>query len=59
MGLWCNSKCPGAAMNETGDPLEKSEVQCKIAFAKMIVGKALEAGDTKNQILDMVKSQYV
>ena len=57
--LWCNSKCPGAAMNETGDPLEKSEVQCKIAFAKMIVGKALEAGETKNQILDMVKSQYV
>lgn len=57
--LWCNSKCPGAAMNETGDPLEKSEVQCKIAFTKMIVAKGLETGNTKKQILDMMKNQYV
>jgi len=55
---WCNAKCPGAAMNETGDPLEKSEVQCKIAYAKMIVAKALESGKTKNQVLEMVKNQY-
>jgi MoaA/NifB/PqqE/SkfB family radical SAM enzyme len=55
---WCNAKCPGAAMNETGDPLEKSEVQCKIAYAKMVVAQALESGKTKNQVIEMVRNQY-
>ena len=56
--LWCNAKCPGAAMNETGDPLEKSEVQCKIAFAKMLVAQAMEAGQSKKEILENIRKQY-
>ena len=45
-------------MNETGDPLEKSEVQCKIAFAKMLVAQAMEAGQSKKEILENIRKQY-
>ena len=55
---WCNTKCPGAAMNETGDPLEKSRVQCKIAFTKMLVATGLEAGKSKKEILNNIRKNY-
>lgn len=47
---WCD-KCPGAALNETGNVFSASSVQCKIATGKMEAAKMLERGMTLNEII--------
>ena len=37
---------------ETGDPLAPSEVQCRFAAARMTAAKLLEAGETREAILE-------
>jgi MoaA/NifB/PqqE/SkfB family radical SAM enzyme len=46
---WCN-KCPGMSLNETGNVLASSSVQCRIANARMSGAKRLRSGQTKDQI---------
>jgi len=46
---WCH-KCPGMSLNETGDALNSSIVQCRIAYAKMQAAKLLREGKTQEQI---------
>jgi radical SAM protein with 4Fe4S-binding SPASM domain len=48
---WCN-KCPGMSFAESGDPLAASEVQCRIAAARMDAAQRLEAGETRAAILE-------
>lgn len=48
---WCH-KCPGMGFVETGDPLAASEVQCRIAAAKMDAAQRLMAGETRAAILE-------
>jgi MoaA/NifB/PqqE/SkfB family radical SAM enzyme len=47
---WCN-KCPGASLNETGDALKASSIQCRIAAARMEVATRLDVGSTPAQIM--------
>lgn len=47
---WCN-KCPGMSINETGNVLSASSVQCRIASARMRGAKLLKAGADRAQIL--------
>jgi len=48
---WC-SKCPGMSFVETGDPLSVSEVQCRIAAARMEAAQRLEAGESRAAIFE-------
>lgn len=47
---WC-TKCPGMGLNETGNALASSTVQCRIAYARMTGAKRLRSGQTKEQIV--------
>jgi radical SAM protein with 4Fe4S-binding SPASM domain len=47
---WCH-KCPGMGMNETGNPLAASKVQCQIANARMVGAQKLKSGMSKEEIL--------
>ncbi len=48
---WC-TKCPGMGFVETTDPLAPSDVQCRFAAARMTAAKLLEAGETRETILE-------
>jgi len=48
---WCY-KCPGMSMNETGNPLSASKVQCRIAHARMVGAQKLKSGMSHKEILD-------
>ena len=48
---WC-SKCPGMGFVETGDPLAASEVQCRVASARMDTAQRLEAGESRSAIFE-------
>lgn len=48
---WCN-KCPGMSLNETGNPLSASVVQCRIASARMEGARMLKLGQSRKQILN-------
>jgi MoaA/NifB/PqqE/SkfB family radical SAM enzyme len=51
---WCN-KCPGMSLNETGNVLASSVVQCRIAHARMTGAKRLAAGQTTEIVLADLK----
>lgn len=51
---WC-SKCPGAALVETGDVLAPSTVNCRLATAKMFAAKLLKSGRSLGQIRELLK----
>jgi len=46
---WCH-KCPGMGMNETGNPMAASKVQCKIANARMVGAQKLKSGMSQEDI---------
>jgi MoaA/NifB/PqqE/SkfB family radical SAM enzyme len=52
---WCN-KCPGAALNETGNVLAASSVQCQIAHGRMESAKMLERGFTLSDVKEFCDS---
>jgi len=52
---WCH-KCPGAGLNETGDVLLPSRVQCKIAEGRMFSALKLKNGANSESTLIKLKS---
>lgn len=50
---WCN-KCPGMSLNETGNALSASAVQCNIAAARMKGANLLREGHSREDIFAML-----